>query len=59
MLPPMPVPRAPFVWLALWLATPIVGCAFLLPDRIHWTVEPDASNACAEATPSQILGVAL
>jgi predicted acylesterase/phospholipase RssA len=51
--------RVPFVGPVLSLATLTLGCAFLLPDRIHWTVEPDASNACAEATPTRIIGVAL
>jgi len=55
----MPTRRAALAWWVLALAAQTLGCAFLLPDRIHWTVEPDAPARCIDAAPAEIFGVGL
>jgi predicted acylesterase/phospholipase RssA len=54
----VPTLRAGIAGAVVWVAAQ-TGCAFLLPDRIHWTVQPGADTRCPEAAPAEIFGVAL
>jgi predicted acylesterase/phospholipase RssA len=59
----MPTLRARFVLTLISFSAQTLGCVFLMPDRIHWNVEPTAPVPCEAASQREpqreIFGVAL